>query len=156
MKNIIMTIAVCLFGQAISFAQKIKTADVPAAVQSAFKAKFPKATGIKWEKENASEFEAEFKLMKAECSAKFDASGAWMETETEIKKSALPASVTKYISQNYTGYQIEEAEKVEHHQKGSFFEVEVKKGKTELELLFDKDGKFLEEKKEMEEGKKED
>jgi len=146
MKNIILAFVLCLAVNVVTLAQKIKMANLPEPIKAAFKVKFPAATGVKWEKENDKEFEAEFKLGKVEHSAKFDATGNWIETETEIEKSDLPVSALEYIAKNYTGYHIDEAEKVEHSTKGNLFEVEVEKGESEMELIFDSTGKFLEEK----------
>ena len=49
-----------------TYAQKISADKVPAAVLSAFKAKFPTATKTSWELENANEYEAGFKLIRFE------------------------------------------------------------------------------------------
>lgn len=127
----------------IVYAQKIAADKVPAAVTSAFKAKFPKAAKISWEMENANEYEAEFKLSGEEISANFDKTGDWLETETEIKVSALPVAVRDALNKDFVGFKIEEACKIESVKDGNCFEAEIEKGKETFDVLFTPDGKIL-------------
>jgi len=119
------------------FAQK----DIPAAVQESFKKNFPNVTVKKWEKEDGN-FEANFSKDGKTMSATFDAKGAWMETETDIAIKDLPASVSSYVKEHYSGATIKEAAMLKTP-KGDMYEAEVK-GK---DLLFDMNGKFLKEEK---------
>ena len=119
------------------FAQK----DIPAAVQESFKKNFPDVTVKKWEKEDGN-FEANFSKDGKTMSATFDAKGAWMETETDIAIKDLPASVSSYVKEHYSGATIKEAAMLKTP-KGDMYEAEVK-GK---DLLFDMNGKFLKEEK---------
>lgn len=127
----------------VAFAQKIQEKDVPAAVVSAFKTKFPTTAKTNWEKENTSEFEAEFKLNGEEVSANFDNTGKWLENETEIKVSALPAAVQNTLSKDFAGFKIEEAAKIESAKQGNVFEAEIEKGEESYDVLFTADGKVL-------------
>lgn len=115
---------------------------VPEAVKSAFAAKFPDATNVKWGKENATEFEAEFKSGTTAVSANFKKDGSWVETETTISPIALPAAVTAAILKKYPGSTVTRAEQLEQPGK-SRFEVLIKnKGKNkEAEIL--PDGTFV-------------
>lgn len=117
------------------FAQK----DIPAAVQEAFKKDFPGVNVKKWDKEDGN-FEANFSKDGKPMSATFDAKGEWMETETDIAISELPAAVASYVKEHYKSASIKEAAKLKTP-KGEMFEAEVK-GK---DLLFDMNGKFLKE-----------
>jgi len=126
-----------------AFAQKIQEKDVPAAVVTAFKTKFPTTTKTNWEKENTNEFEAEFKLNGEEVSANFDNTGKWLETETEIKTAALPAAVQATLNKDFAGYKIEEAAKIESAKDGNVFEAEIEKGEESYDVLFTPDGKVL-------------
>jgi len=49
---------------------------VPEAVKAAFTKKFPNATNIKWGKEDAKEYEAEFKNNNISIAANFAADGS--------------------------------------------------------------------------------
>ena len=52
-------------------AQKLKESEVPEAVKKAFNQKFSGAKEVKWSKESATEFEAEFEVGEQEQSATF-------------------------------------------------------------------------------------
>lgn len=132
-------------------------AQAPTAVLTAFQQKFPTAQAVVWEAEDEGLFEADFKLGKKKLSACFDEKGTWLETETAIKKSALPDAVRAAIAREFPGYEIDEAEQVETPE-GMKYEVALEKedGDTEIELeaLFSSDGKLL--KQEKEEAEEED
>ncbi len=113
--------------------------NTPAAVSGAFEKAFPGVTVKKWDKEDEN-YEANFSKDGKSMSATFDASGKWMETETEIKVSDLPVTVTNYIKTNYKGSGIKEVAIIQTPT-GKMYEAEVK-GK---DLLFDINGKFLKE-----------
>lgn len=124
-------------------AQKISADKVPAAVLSAFKAKFPNATKTTWELENTNEYEAGFKINGEEVSANFDNTGKWLETETEIKVSALPAAVQAALAKDFAGFKIEEASRIESAKDGNCYEAEIEKGEETFDVLFTPDGKML-------------
>ena len=111
MKRIIYLLLIAALISNMGCAQKIATDKVPTVVTSAFKAKFPNATKTSWEMENANEYEAGFKQNGDEVSANFDNTGKWLETETEIKISALPVAVQNALSKDFAGFKIEEASK---------------------------------------------
>ncbi len=75
--------------------------DVPKAIADAFAKKFPAATNVKWAKENAKEYEAEFKLKGKSISANFLNDGSWVETESEISAAELPAAVANAVKLKY-------------------------------------------------------
>jgi len=113
--------------------------NVPAAVTKAFNSKYPSATDVKWGKESAKEYEAEFKLNGNSVSANFGADGAWVETETAIKTADLPAAVVAAISKNYPGAVITTAEKLEEPGDKLLYEtvIKVKGKKKTLEMKAD-------------------
>jgi hypothetical protein len=112
--------------------------NIPAEVTAAFKKSFPNTTVKKWDKEDGN-YEANFNKDGKTMSATFDAKGNWVETETDIKVSDLPASVAGYVKTNYKGATIKEAAIMSNPQSEKMYEAEVK-GK---DLLFDENGKFL-------------
>lgn len=122
----------------------------PAKVTEAFKSKFPNAKSVEWEKENDTEWEAEFKLNGIEYSANFGTDGTWKETEHEIKVNELPESVKNTLANEFSEYEIEEAEMVETPDFNGY-EVEIEKGEETMEVVFDKSGKVIKKKIENEE-----
>ena len=130
---------------ALSFtanAQKVKEADVPAAVKATFTKAYPNTKAGSWEKENGN-FEAEFDLNKAEMSVLIDPSGNITETETEIKVSELSKTITDYCTKNYPGKKIAEASKIVDAKGVITYEAEINK----TDVLFSADGKFIKESK---------
>ena len=146
-KQILVVIAVALALQAQ--AQDVKSANVPAAVKQAFAKQFPSAKATKWEKEDAN-YEAEFRLGKAETSAVFAPDGAYLEMEQEMKINTLPALAQAYIKNTYGGYEIEEAAKITKADGTVLYEAEMEKGKESFDAMFDAEGRFVEKKMEGE------
>jgi uncharacterized membrane protein YkoI len=115
---------------------------VPESVKTAFKQKFPTAQKVTWELDYEN-YEAEFKVNKKEMSAKFDKDGNWIETETPIKPSAINPEVKEFLSKNFAGFVVKEAEKVETAAKGVVYELEVKNGEIEYELVVSEKGQLI-------------
>jgi uncharacterized membrane protein YkoI len=124
---------------AATYAQGIKAPD---AITKAFAAKFPGATEVKWGKESAKEYEAEFKLNNTTVSANFNTDGSWTETETKIPVPDLPSPVSAAITGKYPGAVIAIAEKVEKPGK-VYYEVQLKTSGKKKEAELTADGKFM-------------
>jgi len=126
----------------VAFAAYAKNDGVPKGVQATFAKKFPNAQKVKWEKENETEWEANFRLNEKKYSANFDNEGNWKETEYEIKESEIPALVKKKIDKEFAGYNIEEAE-ISETSNGKVYEFELKKGKTVIEASISPEGNIV-------------
>jgi len=113
--------------------------DLPAKVKTSFDQKFPGAQKVKWSKENATEWEAEFKMDAKEYSANFNSEGLWLETEYEISADEIPAAVTKTLTKEFPGYKIVESEVSETY-KGKVYEFVIKTGSKKQEVVFDENG----------------
>ena len=122
MKTYIVVLMLAIAGLSAN-SQSIK---VPAAVKTAFSTKYPTATNVKWGMENAKEYEAEFKLNKNAVSANFKLDGSWVETESVISASELPAAVKLAINAKYPGASITRAEKTEQPGNKILYEVAFK------------------------------
>ena len=169
MKKITLLLALCL-GLGTGYAQKVKEAEVPAAVKEAFAKNYP---GLKaeWEKEDGN-YEAEFEGKKASINmesgkkTKTDVEGSMLispdgkvlETEEEIANNALPKGVSEYVAKNFAGKKISESFKITDASNTVSYEIEIGKD----EYLFDSNGGFLkkldkkEEKDEDDDKKKKD
>ena len=142
----IMTLSCILAGLFFSigtFGQSV----LPGEVKSAFDKKFGQAKEVKWSKENAKEWEAEFTLGGKDMSASFDPSGKWIETETEMKLADFPATVRDAIQNKFPDYTISESVKIE---KPGFsgYQAELKKGKEVREVVFSGKGEIVSQKTE--------
>ena len=120
--------------------QKITEKDLPAAVKAAFTNKFPGASDVKWGKENAKEYEAEFKLNNTSVSANFKNDGSWTETETTIPSSELPAAVTKVVNTKYPGAVYGRTEKIDKPGGKILYEVNITVNGKKKELELNPDG----------------
>lgn len=150
MKNVILGLMITV----VSAFQACAQGQVPLQIKASFESKFANAKSVQWEIENDTEWEAEFKLNRKEMSANFDLNGNLLETETEIKVKDLPPAVLETIKNEFADYKIEEAEKVEKPDGTFLYEVELEKGKEEIEVIFPADGKFM--RKALSEEEKED
>lgn len=115
---------------------------IPSVVKEAFKSKYPSAQSAKWEADDA-DYEVEFSLEGKKMGASFNASGNWLETETAIKKSALPIVVQQAISSGFVGFSVIEVEQISSPEWDNAYEVELKKGKETIEVVFSDSGQVL-------------
>ena len=159
MKKIVLLLSACLLISLMGYSQKLTPDKVPAPVKEAFAKKFPAATDVKYEMEK-TDYEINFKDKGVEMSANFDATGKWLETETEIKQSDLPKEVTASVAKNFAGFKISEVAKVETPNKGMCYEMDLKNDKEGYEVQFSPKGDIInkhplkKEKEEKEEPKK--
>ena len=115
----------------------------PEAVKSAFEAKYPGENDPDWHKDSNGNFESNFKIDGNKLRADFIPDGKWIETEQSIKKDELPEAVRKALKKDYDSWEIAEIEKVEHHQKGLFYDVEFKQKGKNKDVEFNKDGAVI-------------
>jgi hypothetical protein len=138
-KTIPFIIVIALFISMKSNAQKSKSIDVPEAVKSACKAKYPDAKHVTWEKEKGN-YEANWGGKSGEDnSVQFSPTGEFIEIVKAMPVSQLPAKVTDYVKSKYKGFKITEAGRVTDAKGNESYEVEVNR----KDLIFDKDGNFL-------------
>jgi hypothetical protein len=138
MKNIFILLVVFSISLVQAFSQK----SAPENVRKEFAKKYPAAQSVKWDSEETNEWEAEFNINGTEMSASFDNKGVWLETENEISAKDLPASVTNTIAKDFAGFKMGEISANETPQmKG--YEVELKKGESSFEVIFDNSGKVI-------------
>jgi hypothetical protein len=114
----------------------------PAKAKTGFKTQYPEAKAVKWEQENDSTWEVEFKLKGVECSANYANDGTWKETERAINAKNLPKNIQDILKKDFAGYEVEEAESVE---RPNFigYELEIEKGKQTMEIVLDNSGKVI-------------
>ena len=137
----LLSLACFIFSFAIiACSQKITEKDLPAPVKTAFNNKFPGAKDIKWEKENKKELEANFKMNNADVSANFGLDGTWVETETTIPASELPAAVTNAVNTKYPGAVYGRTEKIEKSGGKTLYEVNITVNNKKKELELNSDG----------------
>lgn len=124
-----------------SFAQ----GKTPTNVTTAFNQKFPNATKVKWDKENAHEYEASFEWKGEKLSANFIDTGEWLETESPISFNQLPEKVQTEFNSARKGATIKAVAKIETSKGITKFEVEFKQGIKTIEVFYTVDGKAIKE-----------
>ncbi len=152
MKNLfLISIVFAIF----SFSACGQKENVPVKVKTAFEQKFPNATKVKWEKENDTEWEAEFRMNNNEYSANFDNKGNWLETEYEVEMKDIPEAVKSTLDNEFASYEIEVSE-VSENAEGTFYEFELEKDETEMEVVIDQSGKVVKKEVETEDDEEDD
>lgn len=117
--------------------------DVPAEVQSNFEKKYPGENDPDWEKDKNGNFESTFKIDGKHYRADFKPDGSWVETESSIDKKDLPEAIMKVLKSKFDDFDIVEIEEVQHHSKGFFYDVEIKKDGEKQDVEFSKTGAII-------------
>lgn len=140
MKNLVLIFVIASFISLHACAQNAK--NLPIKVKTAFNQKFPGAQKVKWGKENATEWEAEFTLNNKGYSANFNTDGNWLESEYKIGEKEIPTAVTATLGKQFPGYKIAESE-ISETAKGKVYEFAIKTGKTKTEVAVNPDGTLV-------------
>jgi hypothetical protein len=139
MKNIFFVALAIVCSSATISAQS----KAPKEVETAFYSKFPKATKVKWDKENATEYEASFTENNIKQSANYSSKGEWLETESPTTFVQLPAKVQNTFNTSHKGAKIKAVAKIENNKGETQYEIEVKKGLKTVEYFYNQDGKLV-------------
>ncbi|MEI6124702.1 MAG: PepSY-like domain-containing protein [Bacteroidota bacterium] len=142
MKKIFLMLIAMLLISGFSYSQKVTADKVPAEVKTAFQKMFPTATKVAYEMEKA-DYEISFMLDGTECSANFDKTGKWLETETELNDAQIPAAVKATLAKEFEGYKTKESVKLETPETAAVYEFDVAKGESLFEVQIARDGKLL-------------
>ncbi len=130
-----------LASSTVALADKIELAAVPTPVTKAFAARYPKVTATKAEKEVGKDKVVAYELKADKLEATFTADGTFLEEETVVALTTLPAAVTKAFAAKYPKAKADRAEKQVKADKTTTYEIAF--GKTEV--TFKDDGTFVEE-----------
>ncbi len=140
MKKYMVFMATILFAISLS----AQETEVPLEVKDALTRLYPKAQNVKWDKEKAEQFEAEFMDNGVKTSVLLNIRGEVEEVETVISQKVLPVSILEYVKKYYKDYEISEAARIENEKGTVTYEVEISKGKEKKDLYFDEEGHHLE------------
>lgn len=124
-----------------AFGRSLNTKQVPKAVARSFSQLYPQVNKAKWSRENG-EYEANFTANKKEMSALFTAQGKLLETETEMPVSQLPQVIQTSLKQNFMGYKVTEAARIESNGTTKY-EAEIHKGMRSYDVLYAANGSIL-------------
>jgi uncharacterized membrane protein YkoI len=147
MKNLFL--AICLLTITVGFIaceDDDQLVDLPQSIEAYITSNYPGYEVDESEEEvlcsgtNVYEIEIENEDTDEEVELTFDTEGNFLFSETEIETTDLPSSVVSSINGNYAGYEIEEVEALNLANGTQQYEIELEKGDTELEVLFEADG----------------
>ncbi|WP_142784322.1 PepSY-like domain-containing protein [Changchengzhania lutea] len=141
MKNLSIVFALVFMALTFSCNQNVN-GQAPEAVKKSFQAKYPGENDPDWEKDSNGNYESHFKIDGIKYRADFKPDGMWIETESSIEKKDLPKAIREKIENDYEG-EITEIEKVDHHSKGIFYDVEFKQKGKNKDIEFKADGSVI-------------
>lgn len=116
----------------------INESDVPAGVVDRFNQLYPSTNVMGWDLVDGN-YLASFTFNSNSMSVLFAATGAVIETTTEILESQLPKSSTDYCAKYFVGKKIKSSARIVDASGRVFYKVEVDK----TFLLFDANGNFI-------------
>jgi len=134
---ILLACSVTLLGQ------DLPASKVPPVVLQAFHAKFPAAKQVAW-KFKAPTYDAEFLVNALEVTVKFEADGKWVETESAIPRSKVPAAVNQTITKQFSGYKVIETQDMQRVGDSRVrYEIHLEDAKAVLKVMFYADGTVI-------------
>lgn len=140
MRKISLIMLAILFST-FAFSQK-DGKEFPPQVINDFKAKFPSATKIKWNKDK-EKIEAQFVNDDTKMKIEY-LNNAWKKTSYTFKIDYTPQKIKDYVNQYYALYQVKEVNFTDNNLGERLYEVEIaKKKKDRIILIFDISSNFL-------------
>jgi hypothetical protein len=122
-------------------AQQIPAGNVPASVQHAFNAKFPRISIGSWTENADHNFSAEFNRDGVNIRVTVSPSLGWLETATEMGAINLPEPVRRAILLSYKGFQFVTTWKVERSgAPATVFEVRLSKVGEQVTVRYEPSG----------------
>jgi hypothetical protein len=129
--------------------QTLKKKDVPKAVLEAFAKAYPKAKAMGYAKEMEGKtvvYEIESEEGTVTRDVLYDTKGNVLELEESITKDELPQAIKDAIAKDYSKANITKYEKLTKGETTQY-EIHIKSGKKSSEVLFDANGKLVEQSK---------
>lgn len=121
----------------------VATSDVPQAVLTAFAAKYPEATNVKWEKEHEIYKAEYYNADHNEVDVWFNPDGTWLRTETDLLPTGLPEAVQNYVATNHPDRFIDDCDLIEMPG-SSYYRLELEKsGAADLYIKLTADGELI-------------
>tara|TARA_R110000868_G_scaffold125037_2_gene330364 strand:+ start:30705 stop:31139 length:435 start_codon:yes stop_codon:yes gene_type:complete len=143
MRKCILLFSILIFTISYLSCQTSGKDEVPSEVKASFKAKYPGENDPDWEKDKNGNFESSFKIDGKHYRADYSPEGVWIETERSIKKKELPEIIQQLLKTDYDAFSVVEVEEVQHHSKGLFYDVELKKDGEKHDVEFLKNGQVI-------------
>jgi uncharacterized membrane protein YkoI len=140
MKKPLFLAMIFLFAAAC-FAQDISQSEVPSVVVNAFQQKFPSVKDVEWELKGDL-YKVEFETGRRDNEVWINSKGKIVRHKQDISAADLPVPVSESIGRDFSGYRVDDVEKIEEEGKITY-KVELKKLQEEWKVTFDAGGKVL-------------
>ena len=137
MKKIILLLAILGFF-AVSYSQSLTPNDVPAKISKTFVKSHPKISPVEWTKVG-DDYQASYLVDDKNMSVTYNAAGKLRKTEKEISLSQLPASVLKYVNDNFPGEVVKKKVLVTSSTGKTLYQLQVK----QQDLAFNSQGSII-------------
>lgn len=111
--------------------------------EEAFQQQYPEATEVEWNEDSNGYLEANFELNGEKYRADYTREGEWVETESSIDADELPQVIQDRLKNEFDADEITEVERVEHPQKGIFYDVEFKRKGSNKDVEFNEQGEVI-------------
>jgi len=135
-KNLLFGILIAS-GMAV-FAQGTAVTQIPQNVQATLQSLYPGVTNVTWEQDGAY-YIPTFTINNVKTKLTIDLKGTRVHTSVQIAATDLPAATRAYITSNYPGKTISDAEQLTMFNRATRYEAVV----GGVDLLFNTDGSFL-------------
>ena len=142
MKRTIIVFAI-LIACITAHAQTLRVDQIPPAAAHAFRAKYPAAQQESWERIGDSLYQVGFFNVKKAQTARYDRSGRWIETETDITGGSVPRPVSISIPKNFPGFDIQIISQIESPDGTLTYEAVLFKGRENYDVIFSAKGEVL-------------
>ena len=137
------TVYLVLFVMTFFGCQNTAQAQAPDSVKETFQKMYPGENDPDWHTDDHGNFESHFKIDGVKYRADYAPNGNWIETENSIDFKDLPQAIRDVIKSNYGSDEISEVERVQHHSKGLFYDVEFKQKGKNKDVEFKANGDII-------------
>ena len=124
-------------------AQTLTMDKVPKEVKAAFHAKYAGAQQESWELVASNTYQVAFFSAKKRLTARFDNTGKWLATETDVTNGGIPRAVSNAIGKNFPGFDIQIMSQIESPDGTLTYEVVLFKGRENYDVIFSAKGDVL-------------
>lgn len=144
MRNTILVFVLIVSGCLTAQAQTLRMDQVPKVAQHNFRTKYPSAQQESWEQVAKDTYQVGFFNGKKRQTARFDGTGKWLETETDVQFSQVPGAVSRAVSKEFPGFDVQIISQIESpDQTEMTYEVVLFKGKENYDVTFSAKGAIL-------------
>lgn len=144
MMKIIFVIICALSLSSVAQSQTIPQSQVPLPVVKSLQSKFPAISELEWKLKDEL-YKAEFKVGKRGHDLWIDKNGNIKKHKEDYPKSELPKLITTKIQNDFSGYDIQDVDRIEAEGKITFL-VKLEGNHEKRKVLFAQDGSIQENK----------